>query len=221
MKKSVFSRGKNMKKSVFFSIIVLIVLTLSFCATAPEPIDYSGVDTNEINRIAQITAESFQYYLDPPAVNSNSSNAYRGENEMLGACAAYALYFVLLWNEAYPEYPAEIVAVNMNKNIFSVPMSDGSYKIVRKSRLPPNHSYLSNKRVSGITSFSDNGVHIVGLYQKDLGFYKLKLTKAYAAINPLMSPDAHVFAKVGDIYVDPTMADKSKHPFIVGNIIIK
>ena len=208
-----------MWKSVFFLIIVLITLTLSFCATAPEPIDYSGVDINEINRIAQISAESFRYYLDSTKSNLGR-NYYIGENEMSGACVAYAILFVLLWNEAYPEYPAEIATMYMELNDFSVPMKNGSYRVTRKSQLPPNHPYRSNNRVSGITSFNDNGLHTIGIYQKDLGFYELKFTKAYNVVNPnLNPPSAHVFAKVGNIYVDPTMADMWGHPFIIDAII--
>ena len=208
-----------MKRVSFIITIVLIALSFATCATAPEPIDYSGVDINEINRIAQITAESFHYYLDSTNTFSRG-NFYRGNNEMLSACTGYALLFVLLWNEAYPEYPAEIVVIDQHLEGWDLPPRDGSYRIVRQSRLVSDHWYLRSGRNSGITRNPSNNSGVLGIYQKDLGFYEIRLTRAYTA-QPLLRSGGggHLFARVGDIYVDPTMADTSGHPFIVEVII--
>lgn len=176
---------------------------------------------NEIIEIARICAESFSYYKSK---NPNAGNRYIGKNEIEGQCSDYALMFVINWNKRYPENVAEIVAVNQEKGIKS-----GSYKVVKK---------LTDEELTalGIKYYDRNisnwirppqktdGEECSVLFHPEIGFYQLNQLKVYEVkqhfgVDMVEYKCPHVWAKVGDIAVDPCWADTDNTPFIGKDVI--
>ena len=173
---------------------------------------------NKIIEVAKISAESFSYYK---SIDPNAGNFYIGENEVEGQCSDYALLFVIEWNKRYPDNFAEIVAVNQEKGIKS-----GSYKIVNKVEknidfeLPrwwnlDKSQWFANRNI--------DGVECSILFHPQLGFYKLIQSNIYVVKKhfgyDMTEKGPHVWAKVGNIAVDPCWADTNNTPFLGEDII--
>ena len=182
---------------------------------------------NEIIRIAEISAKTFFY--NNITINPDPGNFYVGENEIGGQCSDYALVFATLWNKEYPENEAEIVVVNQDNGIQS-----GSYKIVREISIEEiNNNDIHRairwkclKEESGwLRNVSqEKGEYIdLALYHPKLGIYEVKQTKAYEVKThfgeEMANKGPHVWAKIGDIAIDPCWADTDKTPFIGEDII--
>jgi len=172
----------------------------------------------EIERIAQISAETFTYNK---TIDPNARNNYPGNNETEGMCSDYALKFVLDWNESHPENQAEIIVINQPKYF----MKNGSYKIVKKITYDPSRWRWSVPSGFEPSQILQNNDVIPGCYHPKLGFYELNQTKIYTVkihfgvdmVNEFKGP--HVWARVGDIAVDPCWADTDKKPFTGIDII--
>ncbi|MCL1931985.1 MAG: hypothetical protein FWF55_09220 [Treponema sp.] len=173
---------------------------------------------NEIIEIARISAESFYYKSNAP----NVGNYYVGKNEVEGQCSDYALKFVLLWNEKHPENPAEIVTVNQPCYIKS-----GSYKVVKKITsadidLP---SWWKLDTSQWIANREIDGVECSVLFHPEIGFYQLVQSEIYEIKQhfgfDMANKGQHVWAKIGDIAVDPCWADTDNTPFIGKDVIIR
>jgi hypothetical protein len=169
----------------------------------------------EIIRIAKISAESFSYYKSK---EPNAGNFYVGENEIEGQCSDYALLFVINWNKKNPENPAEIVVVNQDCGIQS-----GSYKIVKEvSDLIRWKCFKESGWLKNVSQ--GNGVYIdLVLYHPSLWFYEVKQTRAYEVKRHfgenMAKKGPHVWAKIGDIAIDPCWADTDNTPFIGEDIV--
>jgi len=172
---------------------------------------------NEIIRIASISAKTFFY--NNKTLNPNPGNFYVGENEIGGQCSDYALDFVIRWNKEYPENEAEIVVVNQDIGIQS-----GSYKIVREiSDLIKYKCFKGSGWLKNVSQ--ENGKYIdLVLYHPNLWFYEVVLTKAYEVKThfgfEMGKKGPHVWAKVGNIAIDPCWADTDNTPFIGEDITI-
>jgi hypothetical protein len=160
----------------------------------------------KIKEIALISAKTFSYYKSK---NQNAGNFYVGENEIEGQCSDYALVFVIEWNKRYPENLAEIVAVNQDCGIQS-----GSYKVIKeiKGKYFKESGWLKNIP-------QENGGYIdLVLYHPSLGFYEVEQTKAYEVKThfgeDMSKKGPHVWAKIGDIAIDPCWADTDNTDFI-------
>jgi hypothetical protein len=169
----------------------------------------------EIEKIAQISAETFSYYK---IKNPNAGNYYVGKNEIEGQCSDYALKFVLLWNEKHPENIAEIVAVNQDLGIKS-----GSYIIVKEIiNFQPSY-FRPNISCWIVNPAEENGIKNKVLYHPNLGFYEVEQARCYNIKKhfdeDMANKGPHVWAKVGDISVDPCWADTDNKPFIGIDII--
>jgi hypothetical protein len=176
---------------------------------------------NEIIKIAQISAEGFSYYK---SIDPTVGNFYVGKNEVEGQCGDYALMFVIEWNKRYPKNLAEIVAVNQEKGIKS-----GSYKVVKK--------LTNEERIAlGIKYYKRNisqwmrpplkidGKECSVLFHPEIGFYQLEQSKIYEikqhfGVDMVVNNNPHVWAKVGDISVDPCWADIYNKCFIGKDVI--
>jgi hypothetical protein len=186
----------------YFVVFLLLMMGFDFLCGYQA----STADLNEINEVARIAAESFSYYksLDPTA-----GNFYVGQNQIEGQCGDYALRFVLLWNERHPSDQAELVAVNQG----SIAQS-GSYRVVEKrTDFDPSWWDLP---VSGFARYTWNDDQFFGMFHPEIGFYELRLSKAYVVTRHFgvnMTDEIHVWAKVGDIIVDPTYADTGNTSF--------
>ena len=201
-------KGKSIKSRL---IVLPVVIALLLCIVTTKT--YSNVVEDEIKRVAQIAAESFSYYK---SIDRNARNFYKGQNEIEGQCGDYALRFVVLWNELYPDNPAELVAVNQGNAAQS-----GSYEVVR-TRPEYNPSWWDIP-VSGFARYIWNGQEVFGIYHPEVGFYELRLSKAYTVtrhfgVDMTDKSQVHVWAKVGDIAVDPTWADTGNTSFIGTNV---
>jgi hypothetical protein len=170
----------------------------------------------EIIEIARICAESFYYKSENASVN----NYYIGNNEIEGKCSDYALMFVIYWNERHPENPAEIVAVNQEKGIKS-----GSYKVLKKItrdalNLPHWWKLDTSQWIGNLVL---DGVESSVLFHPEIGFYQLVQSKIYEVKQhfgfDMANRGPHVWAKVGDIAVDPCWADTDNTPFIGKDVI--
>ena len=183
---------------------------------------------NEIIRIATITARKFIYnnkYLDP-----NPGNFYKSEDEdeIGGQCSDYALHFVTQWNKVNPDNEAEIVVVNQDCGIQS-----GSYKIVKEISIEeinneeiyePLRCKLDKEESGWLKNVSlGNGEYILVLYHPKIGFYETKQTKVYEVKThfgkEMAKQGQHVWAKVGDIAIDPCWADTGNTSFIGEDIL--
>jgi len=179
---------------------------------------YSKVEylVNEIIRIARISAETFSYYKfkDP-----NAGNFYKGKNEIEGQCSDYALKFVLLWNEKHQNNKAEIVVVNQEKGIKS-----GSYKVV-KQLTDFDIKYMQRNISQLIANAIIDEVESLILYHPEIGFYQLIQSEMYETKQhfgvDMVNKAPHVWAKVGDISVDPCWADIYDTPFIGKDVVYK
>jgi hypothetical protein len=169
----------------------------------------------EIEKIAQISAETFFY---DKTKDSNAGNYYIGKNEIEGQCSDYALKFVLLWNEKHPENIAEIVAVNQDLGIKS-----GSYIIVRKiiNFKPSFYRPVTSRWI--VNPPEENRIKNTVLYHPELGFYEVEQTRCYNIKKhfdeDMTNKGPHVWAKVGNIAVDPCWADTNKKSFTGIDII--
>ena len=178
---------------------------------------YSKVEDleDEITRIARISAETFYYYKSK---NPNAGNFYEGKNEIEGQCSDYALDFVIRWNKEYPKNEAEIVVVNQDCGIQS-----GSYKIIKEvSDLIRWKCFKESGWLKNVSQ--ENGLYIdLVLYHPSLWFYEVEQTKAYEVKTHFGEDMAkrcpHVWAKIGDIAIDPCWADTDNTPFIGEDII--
>jgi hypothetical protein len=176
---------------------------------------------NEIIKIAQISAESFSYYK---SIDSTVGNFYMGKNEVEGQCSDYALVFVIEWNKRYPENLAEIVAVNQEKDIKS-----GSYKVMKKltdeERIALGVKYYK-RNISQwmIPPRKIDGKECSVLFHPEIGFYQLEQSEIYEikqhfGVDMMVNNNPHVWAKVGDISVDPCWADIYNKCFIGKDVI--
>jgi hypothetical protein len=176
---------------------------------------------NEIIEIARSSAESFHYYISE---NQNAGNNYIGENEIEGQCSDYALMFVINWNKRHPENPAEIVAVNQEMGIKS-----GSYKVVKKlteKELIDLGVKYFNCNISQwiIPSQKIDEEECSVLFHPEIGFYQLVQSRIYEVKQhfgfDMVKKGPHVWAKVGDIAIDPCWADTDNTDFIGEDVII-
>jgi hypothetical protein len=174
----------------------------------------------KIREAALISAKTFFYRKSK---NPNAGNFYVGENEIEGQCSDYALDFVIRWNRENPENKAEIVAVNQDCGIQS-----GSYKVVRE--IPDSiiseakkHTRLEESGwLKNLSKGNSNYIDLV-LYHPSLGFYEVEQTKAYEVRmhfgEDMTRRGPHVWAKIGDIAIDPCWADTDNTDFIGEDII--
>jgi len=175
----------------------------------------------EIIRIAKISAEHFSYYKSK---EPNAGNFYIGESEVEGQCSDYALLFAILWNDKYPENPAEIVVVNQELNI-----SSGSYKIVKKitdeELIKLGIKYFDHTKSQWLLPpEKKDGEYWLVLFHPKIGFYRLKKSINYEiekhfGIDMMNYKRPHVWAKIGDIAIDPCWADTNNTPFIGEDVI--
>jgi hypothetical protein len=177
---------------------------------------------NEIIKIARFSAESFCYYK---SIDPDAGNFYMGKNEVEGQCADYALVFVIEWNKKYPENLAEIVAVNQEKGIKS-----GSYKVVKKitdeERIDLGIKYYK-RNISQwmIPPKKIDGEECSVLFHPEIGFYQLEQSEIYEiknhfGVDMVVNNSPHVWAKVGDIFVDLCWADIYNKCFIGKDIVM-
>jgi hypothetical protein len=173
---------------------------------------------NEIIKIARLSAERFTYYKSE---NPNANNYYIGENEVEGQCSDYALFFVINWNKKYPDNPAEIVAVNQKY------INSGSHELVKEVKnnidfdLP---QWWNLEKSQWFANQNIDGVECSILFHPNLGFYKLIQKDIYEVKKhfgyDMAEKGSHVWAKVGNIAVDPCWADTDNTPFIGEDIIL-
>jgi len=170
---------------------------------------------NEIIRIAKISAENFYY------IEKNAKNFHVGKNEIGGRCGDYALDFVIRWNNNYTTNEAEIVAVNQELCIQS-----GSYKIAREISVSNLIRYKQRNESGWLRNVPQgDGLYIdLVLYHPCLGFYEVKQTKAYEVKThfgqDMTKKGSHVWARIGDIAIDPCWADTDNTSFIGEDVII-
>jgi hypothetical protein len=174
----------------------------------------------KIKEIALISSKIFSYYKSK---NQNAGNFYVGENEIEGQCSDYALDFVIRWNKKNPENKAEIVVVNQDCGIQS-----GSYKVVKEipdsiiSDLKKKKCFKESGWLKNVSK--ENGEYIdLVLYHPCLWFYEVEQTKSYEVKThfgkDMTTRGPHVWAKIGDIAVDPCWADTDNTDFIGEDII--
>jgi hypothetical protein len=172
-----------------------------------------GFNEEKIKEIALISAKTFSYYKSK---NQNAGNFYVGENEIEGQCSDYALDFVIRWNKEIPENKAEIVVVNQDYGIQS-----GSYKVVKEIKELPalimGKCFKESGWLKNIPQKNGEYIDLV-LYHPNLGFYEVEQTKAYEVKihfgENMTKKGPHVWAKIGDIAVDPCWADTDNTDFI-------
>jgi hypothetical protein len=168
----------------------------------------------EIIKIALFSAKTFSYYKSK---NPDAGNFYVGENEIEGQCSDYALVFVNKWNEKHPENQAEIVTINQPWYIES-----GSHKVIKEI---PDFDLPAWKRTSSqwIGRQKIDGIECSILFHPHIGFYQLMLSKTYEVKQhfgfEMSNKGPHVWAKIGDIAIDPCWADTDNTPFIGEDII--
>jgi len=180
---------------------------------------------NEIEELAKIAAETFYYYEDRK--DAKDGNFYKGKNEIGGQCSDYALKFILLWNEKKPRNSAEIVVANQDTVV------SGSYKVIKKltdeekiNAEPSIPKWMKFDKSGYIPNIKINGIESIVFYHSDpkIGFYQLVLSKPYEVIQhfgiDMANKGPHVWAKVGDIAVDPCWADTMENTPFIGKDVI-
>jgi hypothetical protein len=170
---------------------------------------------NKIIEIALISAKTFSYYKSK---NPNAGNFYVGENEIEAQCSDYALDFVIRWNKENPENEAEIVVINQDIGIQS-----GSYKVVKEiSDLIRWKCFKESGWLKNVPQRNGGYIDLV-LYHPSLWFYEMEQTKAYEVKThfgeDMTKKGPHVWAKIGDIAIDPCWADTDNINFIGNDII--
>jgi hypothetical protein len=172
---------------------------------------------NKIIEAAKISAKKFIYYR---CKEPNAGNYYVGEDKIEGQCSDYALDFVIRWNKENPENKAGIVAINQDCGI-----KPGSYKLVRKIDLSDFDKQQIRSKSGWLKNVSLNGKYIDRvLYHPCLGFYEVEQTEEYEVkthfgVNMSEYGRPHVWAKIGDIAIDPCWADTDNTDFIGEDIV--
>jgi hypothetical protein len=175
----------------------------------------------KIKEIALISAKTFSYYKSK---NPNAGNFYIGENEIEGQCSDYALDFVIRWNKENPKSEAELVVINQDCGIQS-----GSYKVVKEisdsviSDLKKLKCFNESGWLKNVSKGDGEYIDLV-LYHPSLWFCEVKQARAYEVKThfgeDMTKKGPHVWAKVGNIAVDPCWADTDNTDFIGEDIII-
>jgi hypothetical protein len=174
----------------------------------------------KIKKIALISAKTFSYYKSK---NPYAGNFYVGENEIEGQCSDYALDFVIRWNKENPESEAELVAINQACGIQS-----GAYKVVKEvpdsiiSDLKKKKCFKESGWLKNVAQGNGGYIDLV-LYHPSLWFYEVQQTKAYEVKmhfgEDMTKKGPHVWAKIGDIVIDPCWADTDNTNFIGKDIV--
>ena len=102
-------------------------------------------------------------------------------------------------------------------------IKSGSYKIVKKIENFKPSFYRPIISCWIVNPSEENDIENTVLYHPELGFYELEQTKCYSIKKhfdeDMINGSPHVWAKVGDIVVDPCWADTNNKPFIGIDII--
>lgn len=173
--------------SSLFSMTLFVLMCLSsYSQGAGKP---NMADLKAADEIARETAAWFDYTTGPM------------DTEHLGQCSDYALKFVLNYNKYAGKNVARLVVAN---NL----IPSGTYRVGRKANVSKLGFRGFNSGSSGILNW---GGHLY-IYHPILGAYQIFIEKRWTpkthfGVNMLNKEQAHVWALIEDVSVDPTYFD--------------
>jgi len=174
-----------------------------------------GIDTAEafeienyrakILAVVEEVALKFNYYDE---VSATVPNSIKGDSEIGGQCADYALAFINLWNASYQ--PKALLVIQQ-QGIAQFP--DGIYEVIGKDtqELP----FLKNRTISMLYEWNNT----LGIGHPELGGYKIKLIErvhvnSHHGFKDWNNNGPHVWVKLDSVSVDPTYAEFGSLPVI-------
>ena len=182
-------------------LVLCLILVGTHSAGAIELEDYRA----KILAVAEEVAMQFDYYDE---VSAAVPNSIKGDSEIGGQCADYALAFVNLWNAGYQ--PKALLVIQQ-QGIAQFP--DGIYEVIGKDTqdLP----FLKNRTVSMLYEWNNT----LGIGHPELGGYKIKLIErvhvnSHHGIKDWNNNGPHVWVKLDSVSVDPTYAEFGSLPVI-------
>lgn len=189
-----------MKKNAPILILLLLLLGIDI-VEAVELNDYRA----KILAVVEEVALKFDYYDE---VSTSVPNLFKGDAEIGGQCADYALAFVNLWNARHQ--PKALLVVQQ-QGIQQFP--DGIYEVIGADtqELP----FLKNRTTSMFYEWNN----VLGIGHPELGGYKIKLIEkvhvnSHHGIKDWNSNGPHVWVKLDSVSVDPTYAEFGSLPVI-------
>ncbi len=206
-----------MKKVFLMLMAVIAVPSALFLAGDNTNSSLTPEEIQEAEHLAKQAAMAFHYYDSP-------NDFYKGENEIDGQCGDYALRFCLLWNERHPDKPALLVIQNQYIHR-RLAFKNGSYKIV--AHLESLDAVFRARKDIGAGNKSGLYHWIAGfrkfimLYHPAVGAYEIKLAEKYSVkkhfwVDMTDKRQTHVWAKIGDVIVDPTYPDVNSSAYFIG-----
>ncbi|KAF1081783.1 MAG: hypothetical protein GQF41_1423 [Candidatus Rifleibacterium amylolyticum] len=183
-------------------LLVLWLFLLGIDAAAAFELEENRA---KILAVVEEVALKFNYYDE---VSASVPNFIKGDSEIGGQCADYALAFINLWNAKYQPKARLVI---QQQGIEQFP--DGIYEVVGKDtqELP----FLKNRTTSMLYAWNN----AIGIAHPELGGYKIKLVEnvhvnSHHGIKDWNSNGPHVWVKLDSVSVDPTYAEFGSLPVI-------